>query len=110
MRRFTILLITTLLFASVCFADTNITGVEAQCTIAAVKCFEEEFGGKYDLKNYRIKLYLQEDDEENMRVAFLPNRVEGEPILNGGGTSFGDAISYLVRLRDYKVIKKIYAR
>ena len=110
MKRFTLLLIAMLMFANVSFADTEITGVEAQCTIAAVKRFQKDFKGKYDLDNYDILLYLQEDNKDNMKVAFLPKAAEGEPIPHSGNTSFGEAISYVVRLQDYKVIKTIYTR
>ena len=110
MKQFTNLLIATLLFVSSSLADTHITGVEAQCTVAAVKRFQKDFKNKYDLNNYKTLLYLQEGSNDNMIVAFLSKAAEGEPIPHSGKTSFGETISYVIRLKDYKVIKTIYTR
>jgi hypothetical protein len=94
----TILFVGLLMFVRASSA-ADMRGAEAEAIAVAVSAFKKIYA-KPDLKHYSVQ-YVRRGS--NLQITFTPD--SGRQNIIGGATEYGPAMTYVISLRTFKIVR-----
>ena len=95
---------------AVAFDDTHLAGDEAAAISVAVEAFKKIYA-KPDLRHYTVELARRKNQLEVTFVPDDPQKVDSRhPGVLGGDTVYGPAMTYVVSLKTFKIVRYNFYR